>query len=105
MDLAFKVTHNAAAHDNYIDAYDIRLFISAPIALFIEYILTTSTSKRFKRVCQADAACLLYNVLTAAGTAIICQSDLMKVIKDVSKNWVRIQYNQVEEKIIVVFFQ
>ena len=65
LDLNFDVLH-AATNNRYVDGNDIRLVNLGPIALFSNYILTTSSGKHIKDVSHAHVVSLMYKLLTSA---------------------------------------
>ena len=56
-ELDFKVTHNAGVQIDYVTEYDIRLVTLAPIALFSDCKLTTSSGETF-RAFRLGSSCL-----------------------------------------------
>ena len=58
-ELAFEVTHNAAPHNNFVIADDIRLVDYALVALFSENKMNISSGKQFERNEYSHAVCLI----------------------------------------------
>ena len=65
LDLNFDVVH-AATNNRYADGNDIRLFNLGPVALFCNYILTTSSGKHLEDVGHAHIVSLMYKLVTTA---------------------------------------
>ena len=65
LELNFDVLH-AGNNDRYVDANDIRLVNSGPIALFSNYKLTTSSGKHLEEISHAHIVSLMYNLLTSS---------------------------------------
>ena len=65
LDLNFDVLH-AATNNRYADGNDIRLVNLAPIALFSNYKLTTSSGKHLEDISHAHTVSLMYKLLTSA---------------------------------------
>ena len=65
LDLNFDVVH-AATNNRYADNNDIRLVNSAPIALFSNYKLPTSSGKHLEDVNHAHIVSLMYKLITSA---------------------------------------
>ena len=56
----------AANNDRYVDGDDIRLINLGPIALFINYKLTTSSGKHLEDISHAHFVSLMYKLLTSS---------------------------------------
>ena len=65
LELNFDVLH-AADNNRYVDANDIRLVNLAPIALFSNYKLTTSSGKHLEEISHAHIVSLMYKLLTSS---------------------------------------
>ena len=65
VELNFDVLH-AANNNRYVDANDIRLVNLAPIALFSNYKLTTSSGKHVEEIGHAYIVSLMYKLLTSS---------------------------------------
>ena len=61
----FDVLH-AASNDRYADGYDIRLVNVGPVALFTNYMLTTSSGKHLEEISHAHIVSLMYKPITSA---------------------------------------
>ena len=64
LELNFDVLH-AATNNRYVDGNDIRLVNLGPIALFINYKLTTSSGKHLENNDHAHIVSLLYKLLSS----------------------------------------
>ena len=65
LELKFDVLH-AATNNRYIDGNDIKLVNLGPIALFINYKLTTSSGKNLENIDHAHIVSLMYKLLTSS---------------------------------------
>ena len=65
LDLNFDVLH-AATNNRYIDGNDIRLVNLGLIALFNNYMLTTSSGKNLEDISHAHVVSLMYKLLTSS---------------------------------------
>ena len=65
LEINFDVLH-AATNNRYADGKDIRLVNLGPIALFINYKLTTSSGKYLENIDHAHIVSLMYNLLTSS---------------------------------------
>ena len=65
IELNFDVLH-AATNNRYVDANDIRLVNLAPIALFSNYKLTTSSGKHLEEISHSHIVSLMYKLLTSS---------------------------------------
>ena len=65
LELNFDVLH-AAANNRYVDDNDVRLMNLGPIALFINYKLTTSSGKHLENIDHAHLICLMYKLITSS---------------------------------------
>ena len=65
IELIFDVLH-AATTNRYVDAKDIRLVNLGPLALFSNYMLTTSSGKHLEEISHAHIVSLKYKLLTSS---------------------------------------
>ena len=65
LEINFDVLH-AAINNRYIDGNDIRLVNLAPIGLFSNYKLTTSSGKHLENIDHAHIVCLMYKLVTSS---------------------------------------
>ena len=65
LELKFDVLQ-AASKNRYVDASDIRLVNLGPIALFINFKLTTSSGKHLEEISHVHIVSLLYKLLTSS---------------------------------------
>ena len=65
LELNFVVLH-AANNNRYVDGNDIRLVNLGPIALFSNYMLTTSSGKHLENIDHAHIVSLMYKLLTSS---------------------------------------
>ena len=63
--LNFDVVHGVN-NDRYVDNNEIRLVILGLVALFSNYMLTTSSGKHLKEVSHAHIVNLMYKLITTA---------------------------------------
>ena len=64
LELNFDVLH-AATSNRYVDGNDIRLVNMGPVALFSNYMLTTSSGKHLENIDHAHIVSLMYKLLSS----------------------------------------
>ena len=65
-ELDFNVTHRGGAHALYVDGNHLKLVNVGPVALFINYRLTSSGRKEIEEIDKAHFMCLLYKLVSSS---------------------------------------